>query len=130
MNHSDITERFKVLLWIEQDNHFLVATSKDGKKHLPEIEPEFAETTLEAIERFGRDVLEETLERIDLVEIVEQTTHENFSQNDTLFIYKARLLENSIMPKLSHSQIFFWVPMEKANSILSSRFLEKIKNDN
>lgn len=130
MNHSDTVERFKVLIWIEQDNHFLVATSKSGERTLPEIEPEFAETTLEAIERFGREHLEEHLEEISLIDIVEQTTHENFSQNDTLFIYKAKLPDNSIMPKLSHSQIFFWLPMEKATSILSSHFLEKVKNDN
>jgi len=130
MNSSGETQSFKILLWIEQQNHFLVATQKNGERHLPEIEPAFAETTLESIERFGMEYLNENIDVVDLVDVIEQTTHQNFNQTETLFIYKATLKNSLVIPKLTHSQIFFWLPIEKASQTISQRLLDRLISDN
>lgn len=126
MTHSTDNQRFRIVIWIEHNDHCLVATNKDGDKHLLEVQPEFAETTLEAIERYGKEILNLSFENIECVDIVEQTTHQHFEQTDTLFLYRAEISEKEVLPKLVHSQIVFWLPIEKAKSIVSDNFLSKL----
>ncbi|MGX4686435.1 hypothetical protein JNUCC83_05975 [Vagococcus sp. JNUCC 83] len=104
--------------------------SKSGEKHLLEVEPHVAETTIESIERFGKEELDLAFNHIELIDIIEQTTQEYFEQNDTLFLYRASLSPKTIIPKLSHSHIVYWLPLEKAQTLFSANFLSKVLKKN
>lgn len=130
MNVSQDNQRFRVIIWVEHHNQFLVCASKDGEKHLLEVEPHVAETTMESIERFGKEELDLSFNHIELIDIIEQTTHDHFEKNDTLFLYRASLAPQTIVPKLSHNHIVYWLPLEKAQTLFSTNFLSKVLKKN
>ncbi|MGY3703650.1 hypothetical protein BW731_10380 [Vagococcus martis] len=119
-------QRFRILIWIEHNNHVLVATTKTGEKQLLEVTPNDAETTLEAIERYGEEILDLHFDVVNFVDLIEQTTHEHFNQTETLFLYRASLKKDEILPKLTHSQIIYWLPINKAEEIVSSQLISKM----
>ncbi|MGX6970178.1 hypothetical protein [Vagococcus bubulae] len=126
MTHSTDNQRFRIIIWIEHNDHCLVTTNKEGDKHLLEVQPEFAETTLEAIERYGKDILDLSFENIECVDIIEQTTPQHFERTETLCLYRAEISEKEVLPKLAHSQIVFWLPIEKVKNIASINLLSKL----
>ncbi|MCI0130098.1 MULTISPECIES: hypothetical protein [Enterococcaceae] len=130
MNCSTNNQPFKIVIWIEHNDHCLVTTNKDGDKHLLEVQPEFAETTLEAIERYGKDILGLSFETIEYVDIIEQTTHQHVERTETVFLYRAEISEQEVLPKLTQSQIIFWLPIEKLRQNVSSNFLSKFTKVN